>query len=398
MEKKIMENNEILKKVLLQMNYDSKKTLSENYENINLLKEDDVLRTGKIVKSPGYSKIYEPLKLNKPFTFTVHSTNKSNNYSNEFIIGGTHKETGLLVNLKYVCGDENFKLDLNPKEKLPISYTNDMMLAQGSEISIPTLKTSVDKEHCGVVGSGSKGNDNMAGEEYWGVLLKQLNDAGYAFKETEGVDTKNPLYWWGPFIIQRYGPNFITYKKGDSSGNAKISVLSYKGKYSGQVITDILLATTVIYFKDETPNLKEWIDYLYKTTEKTKEIPGTGSKKQNEVPRGGLQKYPKDTKKSKGEFIDCTGTYTYGCKSPKIGEAQKCMKDQGLYSYKVDNEFGLKTYDAIKKKLNKTSFTDADVNVICGKKQDEKPPLDFEGGGGGSGTKEEDYVWNGEFI
>jgi hypothetical protein len=267
----------------------------------------------------------------------------------------------------------------------------------GSTYTNKELSDLMESKYCGVVaGSGSKGNDNMAGEKYWGVLLERLNDAGYAFKETTDVNTKNPLYWWGPFIIQRYGPNFITYKKGDSSGNAKISVLSYKGKYSGQVITDILLATTVIYFKDETPNLKEWIDYLYKTTEKTKEIPGTGSKKQNEVPKGGLQKYPKDTKKSKGEFIDCTGTYTYGCKSPKIGEAQKCMKDQGLYSYKVDNEFGLKTYDAIKKKLNKTSFTDADVNVICGKKQDEKSPLDFEGGGGG--TKEEDYVWRGEFI
>jgi hypothetical protein len=396
MEKKIMENNEILKKVLLQMNYDSKKTLSENYENINLLTEDDVLRTGKIVKSPGYSNTYEPLKLNKPFTFQDKTYIVD---GNKIVIFGKHKETGLDVDLKYSCGDKDFKLVFNPPErKKPYSYTNDIRLAQDSEISIPTLKTDVDKKYCGVVvGGGNKGVDNMAGEKYWGVLLQKLKDAGYPFKEGLTSGTNLPIYWFGPFVIYRYGNTFITYKKGADYHNAKISVLSYKGKYAGQVLTDITLVTNV-FSKGAKPNLKDWIDYLYKTTEKTKEIPGTGSKKQNEVPPGGLEKNPSGLKKSKGEFIDCTGTYTYGCKSPKIGEAQKCMKDQGLYSYKIDNSFGLKTYEAIKKKLNKTSFTDADVNVICGKKQDEKSPLDFEGGGGGSGAKEEDYVWRGEFI
>lgn len=363
------------------MNYDSKKTLNENLQLLN--EETTVTGADYLLKlktpspggnSPGTARITKGSKITKNGDFiNVDSKDVSYNYN---------------------CTNSTFQAI--SKSGIPMLKTkwNNAIYTSDSKDLTAILDTKFCKNV--VVGGGNKGVDNMAGEKYWGVLLQKLKDAGYPFKEGLTSGTNLPIYWFGPFVIYRYGNTFITYKKGADYHNAKISVLSYKGKYAGQVLTDITLVTNV-FSKGAKPNLKDWIDYLYKTTEKTKEIPGTGSKKQNEVPPGGLEKNPSGLKKSKGEFIDCTGTYTYGCKSPKIGEAQKCMKDQGLYSYKVDNEFGLKTYDAIKKKLNKTSFTDADVNVICGKKQDEKSPLDFEGGGG-SGDKEEDYVWRGEFI
>ena len=37
----------------------------------------------------------------------------------------------------------------------------------------------------------------------------------------------------------------------------------------------------------------------------------------------------------------CKGTYSMGCITPEVGEAQQCLKDEGLYPYRVDNKFGL---------------------------------------------------------
>jgi hypothetical protein len=394
-------NEDLIKRSLLYMNYDSKKTLNENISNINFLTEDTVLRTGKIVKSPGYSKIYQPLKLNKPFTF------QDKNYivaGNKIVIGGEHKETGLVVYLKYFCGDKDFKLALNPPEsKKPISYTSDMMLAQDSEISIPTLKTTVDEKYCKnvVVGSGSKGNDNMAGEKYWGALLERLKAAGYQFKSGVTSGTNLPIYWLGPFIIYRYGSNFITYTKGDSSGNAKISSTSYKGKYAGQVITDILLSTNVVRFTGESPNLKEWIDYLNPTKEKTPE------KTKDWEDGGGVRNDPGKDRKPKPDYTpggggknECKGTYSMGCITPEVGEAQQCLKDDGLYPYRVDNKFGSKTRDAVKAKIGKTYFTDADLQTICKTKKggggDDEYDFDKDMGGGSGQQEKEDTTWTGD--
>jgi predicted HNH restriction endonuclease len=101
--------------------------------------------------------------------------------------------------------------------------------------------------------------------------------------------------------------------------------------------------------------------------------------------------------KPKVTFTECSNTYSYGCKSEKIEEAQKCLKDQGLYSYTVDGKFGSRTLKAIKSKLNKTYFNDSDITTICGKKQEEKP-LDSGSTPGGGSKKEEEYVWNGTEI
>lgn len=59
-------------------------------------------------------------------------------------------------------------------------------------------------------------------------------------------------------------------------------------------------------------------------------------------------------------YKDCSGTYSYGCKSSVIAKVQGCLG--GLVQ---DGKFGPKTQAALKAK-GFDSFTDADVDKICG--------------------------------
>lgn len=69
---------------------------------------------------------------------------------------------------------------------------------------------------------------------------------------------------------------------------------------------------------------------------------------------------------------NCSGTYTQGCESSKVGEVQSCLG--GLT---VDNKFGPRTAAKLKEKGFGESFTDADVAKICAKKED-KPEIGGE--------------------
>ena len=376
-------NEDLIKRSLLYMNYDSKKTLNENISNINLLMEDTTVTGSDYLlklktsspggNSPGTARITKGSKITKNGDF----------------INIDSKE----VNYNYNCTNSTFQAI--SKSGLPMfrSMWNNAIYTSDSKELSNILDTNFCKKV--VVGSGSKGNDNMAGEKYWGVLLEQLKNAGYPFKSGVTSGTNLPIYWWGPFVIYRYGPNFITYKKGDSSGNAKISSTSYKGKYAGQVITDILLSTNVVRFTGESPNLKEWIDYLNPTKEKTKDWKDGGGVRNDPGPKPDYT--PGGGGKTKNE---CKGTYSMGCITPEVGEAQQCLKDDGLYPYRVDNKFGSKTRDAIKAKIGKTYFTDADLQTICKTKKGGggKDEYDFDKdmGGGSGGQEKEDTTWTGD--
>jgi len=63
---------------------------------------------------------------------------------------------------------------------------------------------------------------------------------------------------------------------------------------------------------------------------------------------------------STGGYKDCSGTYSYGCKSSVIAKVQGCLG--GLVT---DGKFGPKTQASLKSK-GYNSFTDADVDKICG--------------------------------
>jgi hypothetical protein len=66
-----------------------------------------------------------------------------------------------------------------------------------------------------------------------------------------------------------------------------------------------------------------------------------------------------------GGYKDCSGSYSYGCKSPVIAKVQGCLG--GLVA---DGKFGPKTQAALKAK-GFNSFSDADVDKICGSTETE---------------------------
>jgi hypothetical protein len=63
-----------------------------------------------------------------------------------------------------------------------------------------------------------------------------------------------------------------------------------------------------------------------------------------------------------GGYKPCSGTYSKGCKSDTIAKVQGCL---GLVT---DGKFGPKTQAALSGK-GFTTFTDTDVEKICGKTQ-----------------------------
>lgn len=64
-----------------------------------------------------------------------------------------------------------------------------------------------------------------------------------------------------------------------------------------------------------------------------------------------------------GSYKNCTGTYTQGCKSNVISQVQTCL---GL---KADGKFGPNTQKALVAKGYTNGFKDSDVDKICGKVQ-----------------------------
>jgi hypothetical protein len=76
---------------------------------------------------------------------------------------------------------------------------------------------------------------------------------------------------------------------------------------------------------------------------------------------------PEENKPSGGGYKPCSGTYSYGCKSPAIAKVQACL------DLVTDGKFGPKTKAALKSKGFET-FTDADIDKICGTQQPQPQP------------------------
>ena len=72
------------------------------------------------------------------------------------------------------------------------------------------------------------------------------------------------------------------------------------------------------------------------------------------------------------KFKDCKGTYTQGCKSEVIRKVQGCL------NVKPDSLFGPKTQGALESKGFKNGFTDADVDKLCPANVVVEPPVSQE--------------------
>jgi len=76
--------------------------------------------------------------------------------------------------------------------------------------------------------------------------------------------------------------------------------------------------------------------------------------------------------KTTPKFKNCTGTYTQGCKSEVIRKVQGCL------NIKQDGLFGPKTQGALESKGYKNGFTDADVDKLCPANVVVEPPISQE--------------------
>lgn len=418
-----MEKKEILKRVLLYMNYDSKKTLSENYNIVGDVsvktetycldnKEKYTLKNGKdkdgnvtLATLNVIPKLcFEPKQGSKSKNTSAVAKNKepfTDAYPLVFDCAKRHSDSIFIVPKERLNTDMNL---YGPK------FTKGSYVGFKKEDQEPNTKSLIEnlynsfcltkKENLDEPDKKSINSD----ASNWENLFKKLNDGGYPFYVTEKTtplkDTQQFL--WGRFTIKKKGGLFITWGLSNQYWGV---ITNNGGKYNGEEIDKLTLQTNVP--NKPTMTLKEFLDndFINQTTVINKETPkkdkvGTGGQPEVNTQSKTQTKPKTQTKtqtKTQVEYIDCNGTYSYGCKSPKIEEAQKCLKDQGLYTKTVDGKFGGNTLKAVKSKINKTYFTDSDIPTICGRKQEERKSDSGSTPGGGS-KKEEEYVWNGKEI
>jgi hypothetical protein len=356
-------NEDLIKRSLLYMNYDSKKTLNENINNINLLTEDAT------------SKEYDLFIVRNSTGFAIQVFNLPNNLN---IVSD---------NKKITIGTGPYKFTYNCGSKYFV-YDGTMTGSGGSTYTNKELSDLMESKYCKSTSKTSSfdwmanGNNN-----YWTVLKRNLenNDLVRSVKESSN-EKQGSFYYWNKFIVWRNMPgNFISHASTTITG--KIS--NYNGKYAGQnALSNIELTLS----NGEKSNV---LDYI---TKYSSTISGRDSGVRNDP---GKDKTPKpDYTPGGGGKNECKGTYSMGCITPEVGEAQQCLKDDGLYPYRVDNKFGSKTRDAVKTKIGKTYFTDADLQTICKTKKggggDDEYDFDKDMGGGSGQQEKEDTTWTGD--
>lgn len=363
-----MINEDTIKRSLLYMNYDSKKTLSENLDRV-------ILNEGTTSKEYILRMRYNNSMSMALQTFKVPKGLPITKRGNIIEIGKANTQHFY----GYGCDNKNFV------------YLGTFTGSQNAAYENDEFAKLLDEEYCSKGESSTSSFDWMANnnDNYWQVLKTKLENTKPLIPYVkEGTDKNTgPFYYWGKFVIWRnHSGNFVSSK--DPSATAKIDPTNYKGKYAGQpALSDIKL---IVNGTNEKMSL---LDFISKYTSKKDEKVVDNTKEKKKSGGGG-------TGTSTGWNTTCTGTYSMGCKTSEVGQAQQCLKDDGLYPYTVDNKFGSKTRNAIKAKIGKSSFTDADLQTICKTKQggggDDLSDFDKEMGGRSGEQEKEDTTWTGD--
>jgi len=117
-------------------------------------------------------------------------------------------------------------------------------------------------------------------------------------------------------------------------------------------------------YQESYGDLIEWLDGDMDGDEEWRDYVLLPLRKAIRNSKNASDKTDNDKKKTGGggggtSYKPCTGTYQYGCKSDVIAKVQGCLK------LGTDGKFGPKTKAALAAK-GFTTFTDADVDKICG--------------------------------
>ena len=198
----------------------------------------------------------------------------------------------------------------------------------------------------GVTDTNMKNDDNT----YWNTLAMKLEDNGLQIK-TGGLDfVDTPTFKVGKYTINRDTRPFIVYEIDvDNKIEANLAKMgnATPQRYSGEDLSSVRLLLLNDPKGRERVSLEEFL--------------GTKQKPQEDNNRNQNRNQNRQRKKvsSSRYKLDTDGTYSLYSKSPKIAEVQRCLGLTG------DGMMGPRTVNAVKAKLGKTSFTDADVATLC---------------------------------
>jgi len=186
-----MENIDSLKRILLNMNYDSKKTLSENVEGVLLNEAYPV----KVITSGG---------VNGPEAGTKGSIEKytlRHKDKNYVLVDTTLNK--FPITLKYNCGEQSITIQASPNNQFT-----------GTILDANTLEQKLEIEYCRGKGDDMvsdnmfwKKGDDLSGR--WVDLYNVLIASGFAFKllDKNKKATTDPKaatqMWFKNFIINR---------------------------------------------------------------------------------------------------------------------------------------------------------------------------------------------------
>jgi hypothetical protein len=412
-----MEDISNIQRILLNMKYDSKYTLTENYNKV-LLNEDAQMSESGIerywnafndrLKAAGYptKKIGENQSWVGSFIFyKVGDALATITLKNGTVCSFKQDSWGNLYagqTLDLVKGSDNCKTSQQNNLLGWLGYYS-VQTGYKTPAAAPVTTSS------GGGGTASIGN-NMApydGEpdRYWKALKTRL--VAWGIPEgtlKDAVDTTanaKPTYYKGMFVFYSNSSNSTIASYTTSQGttvNAKISK-----PYNGVTLESVSITSDGI---DGSTNLKEWLDWYndisikqHKTGLKGSSVTSTGG---GGTSTGGsaTPATPK-APATKVEVKPCSGTFKQGCKDgggdTTIAKVQKCLLDKGMYKTKsgnparVDGDFGSGTLAGIKQLLGKDTFTAEEVDTkICGPGAQTPPGVSTGGGGQNTGEQPSD--------
>lgn len=348
-----LDNNESLKRLLLNMKYDSKKTLSENLE--------------KVIISEGTT--------NKVYTLKIR-TNPSSMARQSFNIPAglqiTKRKKNIEIGTKNTEHFYSYGCDTGD-----FSYIGSLSGSGGATYENEDLGNLLENDYCKEPVIFDSSTHWVKDQATWDALkngLQWMLDQGFLCPGGKG----NPC---GQKIATDASDNWIVIdqvyfhkrKEYGAFAGAKCGVkakLASGGQLSGAVKDKNdswhidLFNTFLIDENDGNVKLDipKYVTKYVRCTEGNKKDEKVVDKTKSEVKTTTPKKI---TTPNTGWNETCQGTYSMSCKTPEVGRVQQCLKDQGLYPYKVDDKFGKLTRNAVYNKLGKSSFTDADIETIC---------------------------------
>lgn len=241
------------------------------------------------------------------------------------------------------------------KKQMCTALNRDIYFAKKKNVVVPPPPPGVTQQAggggmpIGVTNTNMKNDDNT----YWNTLAMKLEDNGLQIK-TGGLDfVDTPTFKIGKYTINRDTRPFIVYEIDvDNKIEANLAKMgnATPQRYSGEDLSSVRLLLLNDPKGRERVSLEEFLG--------TKQKPQQDNTDQNRNQNRNQNRQRKRVVSSRYK-LDTDGTYSLYSKSPKIAEVQRCLGLTG------DGMMGPRTVNAVKAKLGKTSFTDADVATLC---------------------------------